>query len=176
MTTYQSLSDKSRESKASTSSTYAWIFTTFFAAFLLNVGSGALDWVAMPDFLALNLIYWTIYRSRSIGMFTAFICGLLMDVQNGSVLGQQALAYVTLSYLAFLLHRRIPWFGLIGQALHVLPLLLIAQLLVMLIRVWFDGLWPGFIWFSQSLTGFLFWPVWYSFASYPQWLNRRYTS
>ena len=93
-------------------------------------------------------------------MTIAFICGILMDVANGSVLGQQALAYVTLAYLAFNLHRRLPWFDLIGQALHVLPMLLLAQVLVMLVRLWFDGLWPGWIWFMQSLTGTCLWPLW----------------
>ena len=84
----------------------------------------------------------------------------LMDVLNGSVLGQQALAFVTLCYFTTTLARRISWFGPFGQSLHILPLLLLSQVLVMLVRLWFDGLWPGWEWFLQSLTGAAIWPLW----------------
>ena len=83
-----------------------------------------------------------------------------MDVLNGSVLGQQALAFVTLCYFTTTLARRISWFGPFGQSLHILPLLLLSQVLVMLVRLWFDGLWPGWEWFLQSLTGAAIWPLW----------------
>ena len=34
-----------------------------------------------------------------------------------------------------------------------------SQLVVLMIRLWFDGLWPGFPWFLQSFTGALLWPA-----------------
>ena len=104
-----------------------WIISTFLISYLLNLASSTANVLWLPDPLALTLIYWTIHHPRHVGMTIAFICGLLMDVQNGSVLGQQALAYVILSYSAYSLHRRLPWFGLAGQALHILPLLLVSQ-------------------------------------------------
>ncbi len=146
----------------------AWICFTFAVSYLINLLETAVEFFWLPDFLALTLVFWTIYHPRSIGMGIAFVCGILMDVHNGSVLGQQALAYVTLSYLTFSLHRRLPWFGLIGQALHILPLLLVTQVLVMLVRLWFDGFWPGLSWFLQSLTGALLWPAWTAFMLWPQ--------
>ena len=78
----------------------------------------------------------------------------------GTVLGQQSLAYVTLCYLTFALSRRLPSFDLFGQSLHILPVLLISQLFVMLVRLWFDGLWPGWEWFLASVTGALLWGIW----------------
>ena len=89
-----------------------WIISTFLISYLLNLASSTANVLWLPDPLALTLIYWTIHHPRHVGMTIAFICGLLMDVQNGSVLGQQALAYVILSYSAYSLHRRLPWFGL----------------------------------------------------------------
>ena len=91
-----------------------WIISTFLISYLLNLASSTANVLWLPDPLALTLIYWTIHHPRHVGMTIAFICGLLMDVQNGSVLGQQALAYVILSYSAYSLHRRLPWFGLAG--------------------------------------------------------------
>lgn len=136
-----------------------WIISTFFISYLLNLAGSTANTLWLPDPLALTLIYWTIHHPKHIGMTIAFVCGLLMDIQNGSVLGQQALAYVILSFSAFSLHRRLPWFGLIGQALHILPLLLMSQVIVLLIRLWFDGLWPGLPWFLQSFTGAALWPI-----------------
>ena len=137
-----------------------WILGTFAFSYVVMLATASVDSLWLPDLLVLTLIYWSVHQPQSVGMTIAFVCGILMDVANGSVLGQQALAYVTLSYLAFTLHRRLPWFDLIGQALHVLPMLLLAQILVMLVRLWFDGLWPGWIWFAQSVTGACLWPIW----------------
>lgn len=153
-----------------------WVISTFFISYLLNLASSTADVLWLPDPLALTLIYWTLRDPRHVGMTIAFTCGLLMDIQNGSVLGQQALAYVILSYSAYLLHRRLPWFGLMGQALHIFPLLLVSQIVVLLIRLWFDGLWPGFPWFLQSFTGALLWPIVSIILSLPERRTQKNTS
>lgn len=145
-----------------------WILFTFIVSYLLSLAESYSNIVWLPDLMALTLVYWTVHQPRLVGMTIAFICGLLMDVHNGSVLGQQSLSYVVLAYLAFLMHRRLPWFNLVGQALHIFPILLIAQVVVLLIRLWFDGLWPGIPWFFQSLTGAILWPVISLALSFPQ--------
>lgn len=145
-----------------------WIVGSFFVSYLLNLAETTANVLWLPDFLALTLIYWTVHDPRHVGMTIAFICGLLMDIHTGSVLGQTALAYVIMSYAAFSLHRRLPWFGLVGQALHILPLLLISQLVVLAVRLWFDGLWPGLPWFLQSFTGAVLWPAVSLVLSWPE--------
>ena len=49
--------------------------------------------------------------------------GLLMDVGNGVLLGQHALAYSLLAFFAIWLSRRILWFGAVRRRLHVARLL-----------------------------------------------------
>ena len=141
----------------------SWIILTFVLSYLLNLSLSRYAWT--PDFLALSMVFWVVHQPRRAGMTVAFVCGILMDVHNGSVLGQQALVYVILTYCAFSLHRRLPWFNLVGQALHVLPLLLLSQVIVLLFRLWFDGLWPGFGWFLQSIAGAILWPLWVAILS-----------
>lgn len=141
----------------------SWITFTFVLSYILNLTLSQYPWA--PDFLALSTVFWVVQQPRRVGMTVAFVCGILMDVQNGSVLGQQALVYVILAYCAYALHRRLPWFNLIGQALHVLPLLFFAQVIVLLFRLWFDGLWPGLGWFLQSVMGALLWPAWVAILS-----------
>lgn len=150
-----------------------WILFTFVCSYILNIATmgGNLMW--LPDFLAVTLAYWCIRQPRNVGMLVAFTCGILMDVLTGSVLGQQALAYVTLAYLAYALHRRVPWFGPIGQALHVLPLFFIAQLTVLIVRLWLDNILPDPLWLLQSVTSALIWPLWSYLLQTAQRRNER---
>ena len=145
-----------------------WIVFTFVLSYVLNLITDSFNEVWLPDFLALTLVYWTIRYPRHVGMLIAFICGILMDAHNGSVLGQQALGYVVLSYLAYSFHRRIPWFNGLGQTLHIVPFLFISQVIVLLVRLWLDGLWPDPIWFLQSITGGILWVFWGAILSWPE--------
>ena len=86
-------------------------------------------WV--PDFVAMTLVFWSIYQPRKVGIGIAFLMGLVMDVHSASLLGENALAYTLLSYFAITIHRRVLWFRPTVQALHVLPLLVVMQLVQM---------------------------------------------
>jgi rod shape-determining protein MreD len=78
---------------------------------------------AQPDMLALVLVFWNVHQPRRVGVGVAFVFGLLMDVHEGALLGQHALAYTLLSFGAISAHRRLLWFSLAEQAVQVLPLL-----------------------------------------------------
>ena len=102
-----------------------FIWTTLALAFLLNiVPLGRVP--AMPDFLALVLVFWNVHQSRRVGVGVAFVFGLLMDVHSGAVLGQHALAYTLLSFFAITIHRRLLWFTVPSQAVQILPLFVAA--------------------------------------------------
>src|SRR5258706_15203755 len=135
-----------------------FIWTSLAIAFLLNLlpwGRAALA----PDFVALALVFWNVHQPRRVGMAAAFVFGLLMDVQGAALMGQHALAYTLLSYGAISLHRRILWFPVLSQVLFVTPLLLLAQLASLLIRLWVGGAFPGAAFFLESVCGALLWPV-----------------
>eukprot|EP01038_Epipyxis_sp_PR26KG_P001812 gene1812-2557_t len=87
---------------------------------------------------------WQRYFFTAIGIGAAFLFGLLMDVHQGSVLGQHALAYSVLNFLAIAIHRRLLWFTLLAQSLHVLPLLIAAHLVALAVRLMVGGHFPGF--------------------------------
>jgi hypothetical protein len=66
---------------------------------------------AMPDFLALVLVFWNVHQSRRVGVGLAFCFGLVMDVHHGALLGQHALSYTAAELRAVaLIHRRLLWF------------------------------------------------------------------
>lgn len=135
-----------------------FIWLTLFAALAANL----LPWgraPLVPDFLALALVFWNVQQPRRVGMGAAFVFGLLMDVHDGALFGEHALAYTLLSYGAILLHRRILWFPLGAQAVHVLPLLLVAQVASLLVRIWVGGPFPGWWYFAESAFGAVLWPA-----------------
>lgn len=114
---------------------------------------------ALPDLLALVLVFWAVHQPRRVGIFVAFGFGLAMDVHQGALLGQHALAYTLLSFGAIAMHRRLAWFDLPGQMLQVLPLFLVAQLVTLLVRLAAGGMFPGWSLWLAPLFQALLWPV-----------------
>ena len=117
------------------------------------------DMSGLPDMLALVIAFWCIHQPRIMGIGTAWILGLVMDAANGALLGQHALAYSVLAFGTAQLSRRILWFGIWRQALHVLLLLLTVQLLMLAVRMAAGGTFPGYAWFVASGIAALLWPL-----------------
>ena len=82
-----------------------------------------------------------------------------MDVADGSLFGQHALAYSVMMFAAIALHRRVAMFDMRHQILHVLPILLTMQLIVLGVRQAAGGEFPGWWYFLFSFTGALLWPA-----------------
>ena len=111
----------------------------------------------MPDWVALVLIFWCIHQPLRVGMATAFVLGLIMDVSDAAVMGQHSLAYVVVAFIAGMLSRRILWFPLSQQAIHVLPMLLLTQSAMVVVRLIAGDAFPSLFWFLASITGTLVW-------------------
>lgn len=114
---------------------------------------------AAPDLLALVLVFWNVHQPRRVGVGVAFLLGLLVDVNDGAVLGQHALAYTLLSYLAIAVHRRLLWFRLLEQALQILPLFVVAMLVSLASRMAVGGNFPGWTLVLSPLLEAALWPL-----------------
>ncbi|MDT9001025.1 rod shape-determining protein MreD [Paucibacter sp. APW11] len=136
----------------------------WFIAFSLLIGL-MLDmvplgrWPAMPDFLAIVLVFWNVHQPRRVGVGWAFLFGLLIDVHHGALLGQHALAYSLLGFGAVALHRRLLWFSVPVQAVHVLPLFVMTHAVSLLLRLLVGGMWPGWALLAAPLFEAALWPV-----------------
>ncbi len=125
---------------------------------LQNMGLwGRAAW--MPDFLALVLVFWGIHQPRRVGVGAAFVFGLLIDVHQGSLLGQHALAYTVLSFLAIAIHRRLLWFSVPSQAFQVLPLFAASHAIELLVRMMAGASFPGLMLLLAPAIESLLWPV-----------------
>jgi rod shape-determining protein MreD len=114
---------------------------------------------ASPDLLAVVLVFWNVHQPRRVGVGLAFAFGLVMDVHEGAVLGQHALAYTLMSYFAITIHRRLLWFSLVEQALQILPLFLAAHLLSLVARLIAGGMFPGWSLMLAPVFESLLWPL-----------------
>ena len=113
----------------------------------------------LPDWLALVLVFWNVHQPRRVGVGVAFLFGLGMDVHEGAPLGQHALAYTLLSFVAITMHRRLLWFGVLEQALQVLPLFAAAHLVSLLVRLAAGGMFPGWWVLAAPVAEALLWPL-----------------
>jgi rod shape-determining protein MreD len=83
----------------------------------------------------------------------------VMDVHDGAVLGQHALAYTLLSFFAVTIHRRLLWFSVPSQALQILPLFVAAHAVSLLVRLLAGGMFPGWQILLAPLFEALLWPL-----------------
>jgi rod shape-determining protein MreD len=88
-----------------------------------------------PDFLVLVVFYWCIASPRAGGLSLAFFSGLALDVINGVVLGQHALALTLMGAWATHLRLRIRVFSVLSQCLTIFALLTGYQFVLF----WVDG-------------------------------------
>ena len=113
----------------------------------------------MPDFVAVVLVFWNVHQSRRVGVGLAFLFGLMMDVHDGAVLGQHALAYTLLSFFAITIHRRLLWFTVPSQAVQILPLFFAAHAVSLVVRMIAGGMFPGWQVLLAPVFEALLWPI-----------------
>ena len=114
---------------------------------------------ALPDLLAVALVFWNVHQPRRVGVGVAFVFGLVMDVHQGALLGQHALAYTLLSFVAITIHRRLLWFGIVEQALQVFPVFLAAQAVSLAVRLLAGDMFPGWSLLLAPVFEALLWPL-----------------
>jgi rod shape-determining protein MreD len=109
---------------------------------LQNIGLFGHDpWV--PDVLAVILVFWCVHQPLRVGVFWGFGLGLVSDVHQGALLGQHALSFSVMGYLASHLHRRMQWFTGISQAPQILPVFVVGSLVEVAMRFLMDRHLPG---------------------------------
>lgn len=134
-----------------------FILLTLTLALLANLlpWSGWTAWLA-PDFVALIVLYWCIQEPRKFGFLTAWLLGLMMDIADGSLFGQHALAYTLLAFGGVMLHHRLKMFDLRQQTTQVFGILALTYAVYVLVHWQVNGyvVWPYFL---GCLTSTLLW-------------------
>lgn len=135
-----------------------FMWTSLVVALLVNmVPIGRAVW--MPDLLALVIVFWGVHQPARVGIGAAFVFGLCMDVHQSSMLGQHALSYTTLGFFAITIHRRLLWYPVLSQALQVLPLFALSQLIEVVTRMIGGGVFPGWTVLISPAIEAALWPL-----------------
>ena len=112
-----------------------------------------------PFWLLLFFIYWLIY-SDSNGIYSsAFVLGILLDVFQGGILGQNAVALVISS--AFILSVKKSFFvsNLTTQQVYVFIASLIYLIVFLITHISVQGLQIQWLVLFVPFTGAILWPV-----------------
>jgi rod shape-determining protein MreD len=139
-----------------------FIWFSLVAALVVNMTMNMGLWgrsAWAPDLLAVVLVFWGVHQPLRIGVGVAFFFGLMMDLHQGALLGQHAMAYTMLGFFAISMHRRLLWFPVPTQAVQVFPLLLAMHLLQLAVRMIAGGTLPGWSYLLAPVIEAMLWPV-----------------
>ena len=125
-----------------------------------------------PDWVALVIIFWAMSVPRSYSVGAAWIVGIFVDVTQGTLLGQYALALTAISYITVKFHLLMRVFPLLQLTATVFALLSLYQFLLF----WINGVAgvnaPAISYWGPVLTGTVIWPLVYTFMSRARYLVR----
>ena len=114
------------------------------------------DW--RPAWVAMVLIYWCMALPERIGIGIAWCMGLLLDVQQGALLGQNALGLALIAYFVIQIHKRFRLFPLVQQSCLV-GFIIIFYLLI---SSWVTGIMgiPPKTWtyWMPAISSMVLWP------------------
>lgn len=114
--------------------------------------------IVRPAFLVLVVLYWSVAVPRAGGIGLGFWSGLALDVYQGPVLGEHALALSLLAYIAVREHQRFRSKPIFQQSLMVLALLLLYEGCLFVIDSSSGHPLPDPMRWLHTVTSALLWP------------------
>lgn len=75
-----------------------------------------------PKWVLMIVFFWVIHSQGRVGIFTAWVAGILLDLLTGTLLGQHALVMIILTYILLKIYPRFQHFALLQQTAIILSL------------------------------------------------------
>jgi len=119
------------------------------------------DWANpfRPDWVALTLIYWAMILPRSYGIGSAWIVGIVLDVAQGTLLGQYAIALCFVVYVTIKFHLQFRVFPVSQMSATVFAILAFYQFILF----WINGVagvtTSAITYWGPVISGALIWPL-----------------
>lgn len=111
-----------------------------------------------PEWVAMILIYWVMALPERVGLGTAALVGLGLDLIKGSPMGLNVLSLLIITYLTLLLYKRLRMFPLIQQAVIVMMLVGINQLIFNWVHNLMGTRSDSLIFLLPALMSAILWP------------------
>lgn len=119
------------------------------------------DWALpfRPDWVALTLIYWAMMLPRTWSVGSAWIIGVVLDVAQGTILGQHALALCFIVFMTVRFHLLMRVFPMQQLTATVFAILAMYQFILF----WVNGVAGVDValvsYWGPVISGTLLWPV-----------------
>lgn len=112
-----------------------------------------------PDWLAMLVVFWAMQLPRTWGVGTAWVVGIVLDVSQGTLLGQHALALCCIAFVTVRFHLQMRVFPVPQLTASVFPILAIYQFLLF----WINGVAgvdaPSVAYWGPVVSSTLLWPI-----------------
>ena len=136
------------------------VILTFIVGLTLTIMPlpGGID-AFRPDWLAMLVIFWAMQLPRTWSVGTAWIIGIVLDVSQGTLLGQHALALCCVAFITVRFHLLMRVFPITQLTATVFPILATYQFLLF----WVNGVAgvsaPLIAYWGPVISGTLLWPI-----------------
>lgn len=124
-----------------------------------------------PEWVFLTLIYWSTFTPKRVSIGIGWIVGLLLDVLQGTLLGEYALMGALTAFVCHQLQQRLQMFPVIQQCVFVFLLLGIQFIMIIWIQGFSGHPIQGWQFGLPVITSTLLWPV---VREILHWARRRY--
>ena len=115
--------------------------------------------IVSPFWMLVFFIYWIIYTDSKALYFYALILGLLTDMLQGSILGQNALALLISSAFIFSVKKSFYVSNLTTQQVYIFIASIIYLIVLILTHIAIQGFDFSWLILLSPLTGSIIWPV-----------------
>ena len=112
-----------------------------------------------PACLLVVVVYWIMALPQSIGLWTAWLCGLSLDVLQDTLLGEHALGFLFVAILVRLFYRQLRMYSRLQQSIIIFVIILGFQSLMAFINA-LAGRGPQvFLFWLVPFSSMLLWPL-----------------
>lgn len=111
-----------------------------------------------PAWVLMVMIYWSMMVPYRVGVGMAWFMGLIVDLLNGSLLGEHALAFTVVVYFVSRMHIRLRMYPLLQQGFSVFVFVFLYQFILFCIQGFIGELPQSHLYWLSSVTSMLLWP------------------
>jgi len=117
------------------------------------------SWLGLvrPPFLVMTVLYWSIAAPRAGGIALGFFAGIMLDVFQGPLLGEHALALCIITYIGVREHQKIRSKPAFQQSLIIFAALATYEVILFLLDGWTGHPITNPIRWAHTLSGAIFW-------------------
>ena len=137
-----------------------WIIVMSFIVAIMLTGLPLPDWAVnwRPAWVAIVLIYWCMAVPDRVGVFVGWFLGLLLDVQQSTVLGHNALGLALLAFITIKSYQRMRVYPLSQQAVLICFYLLLYELIMLFVSGYLGTSTRDWTYWMPAFTSMLLWP------------------